>query len=126
MIFGDYIKLSTMNENKSTYDVEISNEVGIENFIEKTEDSRWYKFVDGDIFLIYNKHYLNMNELQREIIAIYSTTGYIGIGFSKLTIDQLLKYSVVRDIIKPYFSDLSKNINCAAVANTLLHKEFIV
>jgi hypothetical protein len=124
MIFGDLIKLA---EAKLEKDNNVIDSRGVElvDFVNKTEQGKWYKFVKDDVYLVYNKHYLNMTKLHNEIITVYSLKGYIGLGMSKLSIEQLLRYSGVRLLIKPFFLDINQNIDPNVVANMLLRKEYI-
>jgi hypothetical protein len=124
MIFGDLIKLAEAKLEKDNNVID-SNGDELVDFVNKTEQGKWYKFVKDDVYLVYNKHYLNMTKLHNEIITVYSLKGYIGLGMSKLSIEQLLRYSGVRLLIKPFFLDINPNIDPNVVANLLLRKEYI-
>lgn len=124
MIFGDLIKLAEAKLEKDNNVID-SNGDELVDFVNKTEQGKWYKFVKDDVYLVYNKHYLNMTKLHNEIITVYSLKGYVGLGMSKLSIEQLLRYSGVRLLIKPFFLDINQNIDPNGVANMLLRKEYI-
>ena len=124
MIFGDLIKLAEAKLEQDN-NVLYSHGDKLLDFVNKTEQGKWYKFVSDDVYLVYNKHYLNMTKLHNEIITVYSLKGYVGLGMSKLSIEQLLRYSGVRLLIKPFFLDINQNIDTNVVANMLLRKEYI-
>lgn len=58
------------------------------------------RVVNNHKYAIYNRKYLDLTVLAKYLKALYKKNGYDGVGFSRLSDAELLKYTTTKIIIK--------------------------
>lgn len=61
--------------------------------------------INGVKYCFFNKKYLNLTELANQIRALYISKGYMGLGFSKLSDSDFVKYSTSKIILDSLFKN---------------------
>jgi hypothetical protein len=88
--------------------------------------NRWISKVmsDNSVYLFYNEHYLNMTQLKAEMDMLYSSKGFAGSGYDKLTVEELTNYRTVKDIfVKLIAQSLGPELNAKESAESLFDRE---
>ena len=61
------------------------------------------RIINGSVYCIYHKRFINLTELAKQIKALYINAGYMGSGFSKLEPKDFVKYTTAKLILKKIF-----------------------
>ena len=70
------------------------------------------------------KKYINITELKKQIDILYNNKGYKDYGFSKLSESELIRYTMVKNILMTFFRSTSEDeIDPESVANKLFISE---
>jgi hypothetical protein len=88
--------------------------------------NRWISKVmsDNSVYLFYNEHCLNMTQLKAEMDMLYSSKGFAGSGYDKLTVEELTNYRTVKDIfVKLIAQSLNHELSAKETAESLFDRE---
>ena len=107
MIFEQYLQL----ENAKT---ERSMNATVFATGDKTESIDWLlddsdenvltaRIVKGVMYCIFHKRFINLNELSKQVKALYINKGFMGSGFSKLDPKDFVLYTSAKLILKKLF-----------------------
>lgn len=107
MIFEQYVQIEKTKAERSAktmiLETGAKNE-SIDTLIDSCdENTLTARVVNGDVFCIYHKHFINLTNLSKQVKALYINNGCMGVGFSKLEPKDFVKYSTAKVILKKLF-----------------------
>jgi hypothetical protein len=111
--------------SKSTVVRKAAKEMTLEDVIKDANPTIWTaREIGNNKYLIYNKKYINITELKKQIDILYNNKGYKDYGFSKLSESELIRYTMVKNILMTFFRSVSDDeIDPESVANKLFISE---
>lgn len=92
----------------------------------KISDDKWraLKLSDNQLYLFRNGHYLCLTETIYEMNQLYLVKGYNESGYDKLSAEELIAYSSVRDILSELFSQaMSAKLDPKETAASIFDRE---
>jgi len=111
--------------SKSTVVRKAAKEMTLEDVIKEANPTIWTaREINNNKYLIYNQKYINITELKKQIDILYTNKGYTGYGFSKLSESELVRYTMVKDVLMSFFRSVPEDeIDPETVANKLFINE---
>ena len=105
--------------------IRTAGDLTLDEVLAKTSPTVWTgREISGIKYLVYNRHYLNITELKKQLDIVYDNAGYAGYGFSKLSEPELVRYTRVKDIVMPFFmSSVEAAVDPELVAQKLFMNE---
>lgn len=119
------VNKTTDEEVKDTVIRKAAKEMTLEDVINNANPTIWTaREIGNNKYLIYNKKYINITELKKQIDILYNNKGYKDYGFSKLSESELIRYTMVKNILMTFFRSTSEDeIDPESVANKLFISE---
>lgn len=116
---------ATDEQIKDTVVRKAAKEMTLEDVINNANPTIWTaREIGNNKYLIYNKKYINITELKKQIDILYNNKGYKDYGFSKLSESELIRYTMVKNILMTFFRSTSEDeIDPESVANKLFISE---
>lgn len=116
---------ATDEQIKDTVVRKAAKEMTLEDVIKDANPTIWTaREIGNNKYLIYNKKYINITELKKQIDILYNNKGYKDYGFSKLSESELIRYTMVKNILMTFFRSVSDDeIDPESVANKLFISE---
>lgn len=116
---------ATDEQIKDTVVRKAAKEMTLEDVINNANPTIWTaREIGNNKYLIYNKKYINITELKKQIDILYNNKGYKDYGFSKLSESELIRYTMVKNILMTFFRSVSEGeIDPESVANKLFISE---
>lgn len=116
---------STDSNVNSTVIKPIKSADSIEDTVQKCNPSTWTaREINGIKYLIYNNKFINITDLKQKIDSVYAEHGYTDYGFSKLNEHELVRYTVVKNILMDSFNhEISDELDTEYLANKFFMKE---
>lgn len=116
---------ATDEQIKDTVVRKAAKEMTLEDVINNANPTIWTaREIGNNKYLIYNKKYINITELKKQIDILYNNKGYKDYGFSKLSESELIRYTMVKNILMTFFRSTSESeIDPESVANKLFISE---
>ena len=116
---------ATDEQIKDTVVRKAAKEMTLEDVINNANPIIWTaREIGNNKYLIYNKKYINITELKKQIDILYNNKGYKDYGFSKLSESELIRYTMVKNILMTFFRSTSEDeIDPESVANKLFISE---
>ena len=116
---------ATDEQIKDTVVRKAAKEMTLEDVINNVNPTIWTaREIGNNKYLIYNKKYINITELKKQIDILYNNKGYKDYGFSKLSESELIRYTMVKNILMTFFRSTSEDeIDPESVANKLFISE---
>lgn len=107
MIFEQYLQLEEAKTERSMNATVIATGDKAES-IDKLLDSSdenvlTARIVKGIVYCLYHKRFINLDELAKQVKALYINKGFMGSGFSKLDPKDFVLYTSVKLILKKLF-----------------------
>lgn len=107
MIFKQYVDAELFKTESATQTALLdsgSDLARIDMLIDKSDPNVLTgRVVQGVVYCIYHKKFINLTELANQIRALYIGKGYANVGFSKLSDKDLVKYATAKTILKKLF-----------------------
>ena len=116
---------ATDEQIKDTVVRKAAKEMTLEDVINNANPTIWTaREIGNNKYLIYNKKYINITELKKQVDILYNNKGYKDYGFSKLSESELIRYTMVKNILMTFFRSTSEDeIDPESVANKLFISE---
>lgn len=116
---------ATDEQIKDTVVRKAAKEMTLEDVINNANPTIWTaREIGNNKYLIYNKKYINITELKKQIDILYNNKGYKDYGFSKLSESELIRYTMVKNILMTFFRSTSESeIDPESIANKLFISE---
>ena len=109
MTFTQYVDMVMNKTSSVTPDVQskkIENEKSIEQITAQANPKVWTgKVVKNIKYIIFDGKFLNADNLKKEISDLYVSKGFGNFGFSKLSVEELVRYETVKEIMKKIVVD---------------------
>ena len=109
MVFKDYILNEQQKALAATNVVMLesnSQYARIDLLIDKSDPNVMTgRSINNIKYCIFKKKFINLTELEKQIKALYISKGYNGIGFSKLTAEDYVRYVTAKNILQKLFNN---------------------
>lgn len=131
MIFSQYVQNEQFKTESATNTVLLetkSNTESIDIVVDKANpEVMTGRVIQGVVYCIYKKKFINLTELANQIKALYINKGYGIVGYAKLQPKDFVKYATAKTIIKRLFdNELYKvEIDAKKAANYFLVEEYV-
>ena len=128
MTFTQYVDMVMNKTSSVTPDVQskkIENEKIIEQITAEANPKVWTgKVVKNIKYIIFDGKFLNADNLKKEISDLYVSKGFGNFGFSKLSVEELVRYETVKEIMKKIFKgEITDEVKASDVAKLLFDRE---
>lgn len=107
--------------------VKISGSTGIDTVkqILEVSEGKWIaRKLDGCLYLFHDSHFINMSQLVDQMNQVYTSKGYSGYGYDKLSADELIRYTGFRSILDQLIKQsVSEKLDPRATAESIFERE---